>query len=185
MRRDARVRGHTTCNAGTQSMERSTASDFTRESQACAFKHRSCKYAGSTERRHMPPRYFDVMSRLTNLARAFRKKPTKAEATLWQILRSRRFSGVKFRRQVPFERYILDFYAHTFRLVIELDGGCHDIEARKEHDLVRTNALTSRGIVLLRIPNEELERNPALVCSRIDRMIRTLRTYPVLRLPKE
>src|SRR5688572_6183729 len=44
-----------------------------RESQACAFNHRSCKYAGSTQRRNMPPRYFDVMSRLTNLARAFRK----------------------------------------------------------------------------------------------------------------
>jgi Protein of unknown function (DUF559) len=42
-------------------------------------------------------------------ARALRKRPTRAEDILWERLRGSRFHGAKFRRQVPFDRYVVDF----------------------------------------------------------------------------
>ena len=45
---------------------------------------------------------------------------------LWEHLRGSRFHGAKFRRQVPFDRYVLDFYCRSAKLVVELDGRQHD-----------------------------------------------------------
>ncbi len=50
-------------------------------------------------------------------ARTLRKHPTPAEDKLWQRLRGSRFHGAKFRRQVPFDRYVVDFYCHAAKLV--------------------------------------------------------------------
>ena len=55
-------------------------------------------------------------------ARVLRKQPTKAEFLLWQRLRGSRVSGAKFRRQVPFDQFVVDFYCHHAKLAIELDG---------------------------------------------------------------
>ena len=49
-----------------------------------------------------------------------------AEKLAWVLLRDRRMLGLKFRRQVPIENFIVDFYCHELRLIIELDGGVHD-----------------------------------------------------------
>ena len=59
-----------------------------------------------------------------DMAPALRQNATKAEAILWRCLRDRRM-GVKFRRQCPVGDYILDFYCHSLKLCIELDGGVH------------------------------------------------------------
>ena len=59
-------------------------------------------------------------------ARALRKHPTRAEDILWQRLRGSRFHGAKFRRQVPFDRFVVDFYCHAAKLVVEIDGVQHD-----------------------------------------------------------
>jgi very-short-patch-repair endonuclease len=59
-------------------------------------------------------------------ARTLRKQATKAEEVLWSQLRGSRFHGAKFRRQVPFDRYVADFYCHAAKLVIELDGEQHE-----------------------------------------------------------
>src|SRR5436190_1966667 len=58
-------------------------------------------------------------------ARALRNGQTDAETRLWTILRSRRLSGWKFRRQHPIPPYVLDFYCDEARLAIELDGSQH------------------------------------------------------------
>ena len=55
-------------------------------------------------------------------ARLLRKKATEPERILWRHLRNRNFVGYKFRRQHPFEDYILDFYCPSAKLAIELDG---------------------------------------------------------------
>ena len=52
-------------------------------------------------------------------ARTLRKHPTPAEDKLWQRLRGSRFHGAKFRRQVPFDRYVADFYCHAAKLVVD------------------------------------------------------------------
>ena len=54
--------------------------------------------------------------------RQLRKQATPAEKILWKHLRNRRLNGIKFRRQHPLGRYIVDFYCPTHRLVVEIDG---------------------------------------------------------------
>jgi very-short-patch-repair endonuclease len=50
-----------------------------------------------------------------------RREPTDAEAAMWRLLRDRRLAAFKFRRQVPFQSYILDFVCFEQRLVVEVD----------------------------------------------------------------
>ena len=59
-----------------------------------------------------------------------RKAPTEAEKTLWHILRGRRFSGFKFRRQTPVGSFIADFVCFEARLIVEADGSQHADSAR-------------------------------------------------------
>ena len=56
------------------------------------------------------------------IARHLRKVQTKAEEILWQQLRDRKICNLKFRRQHAFENYVLDFYCHEMKLVIEADA---------------------------------------------------------------
>jgi very-short-patch-repair endonuclease len=68
-------------------------------------------------------------------AQRLRKAPTNAEQSLWRALRDRQVEGYRFRRQVPIGRYIVDFACLEKRLVVEVDGGQHDIN--REDDVVR------------------------------------------------
>lgn len=67
-------------------------------------------------------------------ARTLRKSSTKAEDKLWQVLRNRNVKGLKFRRQHPFEEFILDFYCPEKDLVVEIDGGYHLTEEQMKYD---------------------------------------------------
>lgn len=90
---------------------------------------------------------------LLRYARDMREHSTDAEERLWFFLRDRRFGGHKFRRQHPFPPYILDYYCHQKRLVIELDGGQHQ---QMPDDLVRSGYLQGKGLRVLRYWNNEL-----------------------------
>ena len=68
--------------------------------------------------------------RMTEIARDFRKEPTKSEAKLWQALRGKKLDGIKFRRQQPVGPFIVDFYNSVYRLVIEIDGSIHDSQSQ-------------------------------------------------------
>jgi hypothetical protein len=72
-----------------------------------------------------------------------RHEPTDAEAAMWRLLRHRQLSAFKFRRQVPFNTYILDFVCFEKRLVIEIDGGQHG-ESRR--DAARDAALSPKAL---------------------------------------
>ena len=63
--------------------------------------------------------------KLYEYGRILRQRQTDAEEKLWQLIRNRKLSGLKFRRQHPLDKYIADFCCHEKRLVIELDGGIH------------------------------------------------------------
>ncbi len=65
------------------------------------------------------------MSQTRERARQLRKNPTDAERLLWRKLRFWQVDGLKFRRQQPLGRYIVDFICLEKRLVIEVDGGQH------------------------------------------------------------
>ena len=94
---------------------------------------------------------------LTERAKEMRRAPTVAENRLWQRLRRRQLGRFRFRRQEPIGRYIVDFYCHQARLVVEVDGGIH--ERQREYDEVRTEWLEAHGYRVVRFTNEAvLER---------------------------
>jgi len=85
------------------------------------------------------------------LARKLRKEDNAPEKILWELLRDRKFIGLKFRRQHAIDRYIADFYCHDLALVIEIDGSVHDTEFQKEYDKNRDDFLKAKGYRVLRI----------------------------------
>ncbi|MFA5931765.1 MAG: endonuclease domain-containing protein [Candidatus Paceibacterota bacterium] len=97
-------------------------------------------------------------------ARYLRKEETKAEKMLWQELRNKKL-GIKFRRQHPIDKFILDFYAPEINLAIELDGSIHT--ENKEYDKMRTEHLKSKNINVIRFWNSEVENNLKKVINKI------------------
>jgi len=93
------------------------------------------------------------------LCRELRKKSTKSEDILWQALRNRRLAGMKFLRQHPFGRYIVDFYCHAKRLVVEVDDGIHNNPDVKEYDRERQKIIELYGVRFFRCTSEEVEQN--------------------------
>ena len=101
----------------------------------------------------------------TNRQRAqeMRRFATPAERALWQGLR-RRTLGAYFRRQFPIGPYILDFYCHAARLVVEVDGETH---ADPASDRKRNDWLTRRGLKVLRLWNNDVLENLSGVLQAI------------------
>jgi very-short-patch-repair endonuclease len=96
----------------------------------------------------------ELWEKLKPLAREKRRSPTPAEDRLWQRLRNRQIEGLKFRRQHPIDRFIVDFYCVEAALVIEVDGPIH--EYSPEQDAVRQEFLESLGLWVLRFTNERV-----------------------------
>jgi very-short-patch-repair endonuclease len=101
-------------------------------------------------------------------AKQLRQSATVSEQRMWNWLRNRSFSGFKFRRQVPVARYVLDFYCPSLKLGIELDGRQHDMIDVILHDDQRTTYLKARGIEVVRIENELLAKDAAMVEAVIE-----------------
>ena len=87
-------------------------------------------------------------------AKALRSNQTEAEQRLWYHLRAHRFVGLKFKRQKPIGRYIVDFVCLQHRLIIELDGGQHAEQVA--YDQQRDAWLRSQGYTILRFWNNEV-----------------------------
>ncbi|RYG28265.1 DUF559 domain-containing protein [bacterium] len=90
--------------------------------------------------------------RLISLSRSFRRRSTSSEAWLWDHLRGRKLAGLKFRRQVPIDRFVADFVCNESKVIVELDGSGH--ERHTEHDLQRKQVLESLGYLVLRFGSE-------------------------------
>ena len=95
-----------------------------------------------------------------------RKNMTKEERHLWyDFLKS---YPIPFHRQYSFENYIVDFYCHQAKLVLELDGSQHCSPEEIEYDRKRTAFLQSKGLYVLRISNLDVMRQFRGVCDMID-----------------
>ena len=79
---------------------------------------------------------------------------TNAEAILWRSLRGSAFMGLKFRRQVPIGKYVVDFLCIEHNLIVELDGAPHDEQSQKQYDARRDAELIAQGYKVLRFPND-------------------------------
>ena len=89
-------------------------------------------------------------------ARELRRNTTLAEARLWEQLRAKRMSGLKFVRQDPIGPYFADFACRSMKFVVEVDGATHSTPAELEHDQKRTAFLQQQGYRVLRISNDEV-----------------------------
>jgi very-short-patch-repair endonuclease len=110
------------------------------------------------------PNHRPVAKRIRNFAKAMRRKPTDAEGAMWRLLRDRRPSRFKFRRQVPFRNYILDFACFDQRLIVEIDGSQH---ADSERDTTRETALVAEGFRIARYWNNDVLQRPTSVSEDI------------------
>ena len=90
-------------------------------------------------------------------AKGLRKQMTDTGKILWNHLRKKKQQRFYFRRQHPYNIYILDFYSLKANLAIEIDGPIH--LARKDYDEDRTRFLESSGLKVLRFKNEDIESN--------------------------
>ena len=91
--------------------------------------------------------------RADRAARRMRRAPTYAEQRFWKVLRK---TDRHFRRQAPFGPYIVAFVCHEHRLIVELDGGIHDLPSVAARDVERDVWLTGRGYRVMRFTNQEV-----------------------------
>jgi very-short-patch-repair endonuclease len=126
---------------------------------------------------------FDRTTLKTGRARQLRRAMTPAETRLWSRLRNDQI-GVAFRRQHPVGPYVLDFFAPSARLAIELDGGQHGLEAAVEHDRIRALFLASRGIEVVRFWNRDVFQNIVSVLDTIWQRLDAQGCIPDSGVPK-
>ena len=107
---------------------------------------------------------------LTLLSQKLRREMTKEERRLWYCFL--KTYPVRFHRQFVIDRYIVDFYCHQAKLVIELDGSQHYDPRNQTADAVRTNDLEARGLSVLRFSNLDINRRFQQVCETIDLQVK-------------
>jgi len=114
--------------------------------------------------------YQEVLS----FARDMRKNPTKAESYFWGVVRNRNFLGYKFTRQYVIkynltgrsQYFIVDFFCHSQKLIVEIDGGYHLYQLELDKD--RDEILESYGYKILRLSNEVVLNNSDLAYSKLE-----------------
>ena len=108
-------------------------------------------------------------TKLTSNAKQLRKNMTDEERHLWyDFLRS---YPVRFLRQKVIDEYIVDFYCHQARLIVEVDGTQHYESHGLLKDRIRTERIESRSLTVLRIPNNEIRQHFRDVCEYIDQCV--------------
>ena len=100
-------------------------------------------------------------------AKELRNQMTIPEKKLWSALEKNKLLGIKFRRQHPIGIYIVDFYAHKLKLIIELDGKYHQNKKQQILDKERTAFLEFNGLKIIRFSNNEILENLSTVIERI------------------
>jgi len=114
-------------------------------------------------------KYKNTPEYITRLSRRNRDDPTPQEEKLWKVLSSRKIGNTKFRRQFPIGRYIVDFYNHSNKLVIEVDGKIHN--STVEYDKNRDDYLGACGCNVLHFTNDQIDNAIETVITTIVRNI--------------
>jgi very-short-patch-repair endonuclease len=107
----------------------------------------------------------DVQMGKLEAAIRLRRRMTPQERTLWNCLRANRLDGMHFRRQQVIDGLIVDFYCNTAALVVEVDGKVH--ENQMEYDRERDKVFQQRGLRVLHITNDRVERDLAGLLTEI------------------
>ena len=108
-----------------------------------------------------------------NTARKLRKEMTPQERKLWYIFL--RKYPVKFYKQRIIDRFVVDFYCASAKLVIEIDGIQHYDAQGRAYDQECSAILEAYGLKVVRYSNTAIDLNFTAVCEDIDRIIRERR----------
>jgi very-short-patch-repair endonuclease len=110
-------------------------------------------------------------------SKSLRHGMTKPERMMWGKLRAHRLCGLHFRRQAVINPYIVDFYCHSVKLVVEMDGRIHD--GQKEMDAERDRFLIASGVEVLRFPNRRVLADINGVVAEIESVCMKKKTPPL------
>ncbi len=115
--------------------------------------------------------FFGAKPEIFEKASMLRENMTDAEKILWEKLKDRKLFQYKFRRQHPIDIFIVDFYCHPIRLVIEIDGGYHLNSEQREYDIGRSAELENFELKIIRFTNYEIFANVDSVVGRIKKEV--------------
>ncbi len=115
----------------------------------------------------MPQKQY-ATKHMIDRARSLRRDGTPPEELLWLALRNSQIGGMKFRRQHPIGPYVVDFFCHGAKLVVEVDGMSH--EDKMAQDAAKMKHIESQGYRILRVTNEDVMRDLDTVTREIARL---------------
>lgn len=121
--------------------------------------------------------FYDAGPLLFERAKHLRNHLTDAEMKLWGYLRTHPL-GFKFRRQHPIGIYVVDFYCHACKLVIEADGSIHTLPHIQAYDLQRQQQLEAEGLTVTRFTNHDILKRTEHVIMQINMILQTYLTPP-------
>ncbi len=114
---------------------------------------------------------------LVAYAKELRNNMTLGEIAIWREIKGKKL-GVRFSRQIPIDRYIVDFYCKNLYLAIEVDGSIHFKEGHQEKDMKRQNQLKSLGVTVIRFSDLDVKNNLDWVIKEIKIEIEKLKPTP-------
>jgi len=100
--------------------------------------------------------FYGALPILFELAKELRNNQTEAEIFLWENLGHLHELNVRFKRQHPISYFIADFYCHKAKLIIEVDGGYHNIPEQYLYDKNRDSELENLGLKVIRFTNKQV-----------------------------
>jgi very-short-patch-repair endonuclease len=112
------------------------------------------------------------------IARRLRKSLTPQEVKIWNHLRTWRKQGFHFRRQAPRRGYIVDFVCLKHRLVVEIDGGQHNLDPHRASDEQRDDEFGRAGFRVIRFWNSDVDLNLPGVLETIHVALVERRPHP-------
>jgi acetylglutamate kinase len=122
--------------------------------------------------------FYGASNLIFQRATELRATMTPAEEILWNAIHINEWK-LKFRRQHPIANYVVDFYCHANKFVIELDGSIHDQDEVKKNDAYREEYLRDLGLTVLRFKNEDVLKNTNAVLKIIYNTINELKNTPL------
>jgi len=125
------------------------------------------------------------MGIIKKTVRFLRNNQTFGEDIFWNLVRNKRFLGLRFQRQYPIKYvfgsissfFVADFYCHKLKLIIEIDGSIH--HKIKERDKIREFIIKNNNLKIFRVTNKEIISNPEKVLKELELFIK----LPPLPLP--
>jgi very-short-patch-repair endonuclease len=125
----------------------------------------------------------DVPPRLLKRARSLRQRTTKSEEIFWRRVRNRQIAGLKFRRQVPIQGIVVDFACLAHRLVVEIDGGIHELPEVRARDQDRDAKLLNFGYRVIRFSDRAVFEALETLVGLIEDQVRKRIPSPPTPLP--